>query len=128
MTEGGQTFFYNDKNGEFQWSDPVAADDKSKNILQNNTAIVNTNPSVTSSNTTATTTTSTTTKVNPELGDWRPYKDPETGSVFWYNIVTKVSQWECPINNPNSNINSSSNNKDDDSDAIVVNNDDDLGI
>ena len=24
-------------------------------------------------------------------------QDPETGSIFWYNTVTQVSQWECPM-------------------------------
>ena len=23
----------------------------------------------------------------PDLGDWRPYKDPETGNIFWFNQV-----------------------------------------
>ena len=123
MTEGGQTFFYNDKNGEFQWSDPVV-EDKNKSILQNNNNVVNTTTTVTNINTNNSN--NTTNKVNPELGDWRPYKDPETGSVFWYNIVTKISQWECPVSNPLANT--TTNNKDDDSEAIVVNNDDDLGI
>jgi hypothetical protein len=31
-----------------------------------------------------------------QKSDWKPYKDPETGAVFWYNSVTNVSQWNCP--------------------------------
>jgi ankyrin repeat protein len=74
MTEQGQTFYYNEKNGEFQWVSPGSGDqppiesspDKKK-------------------------------KEKKEKSDWKPYKDPDTGGVFWYNSKTKVSQWECPF-------------------------------
>ena len=32
----------------------------------------------------------------PITSDWKPYMDSASGSVFWYNHVTQVSQWECP--------------------------------
>ena len=32
-----------------------------------------------------------------EASQWKSYKDPETGSIFWHNVVTKASQWECPL-------------------------------
>lgn len=69
-TEAGQTFYYNDRNGDFQWVDPTekAAPDAPDDMME---------------------------KAKQE--EWKPYKDPESGLVFWYNTRTHVSQWECPI-------------------------------
>ena len=63
MTETGETFYYNDKNGEFQWVDPESDPEGAS---------------------------------KSESGNWKPYKDPESGAIFWYNAVTNISQWECP--------------------------------
>mmetsp|Transcript_17263 Transcript_17263/g.26933 ORF Transcript_17263/g.26933 Transcript_17263/m.26933 type:complete len:908 (-) Transcript_17263:209-2932(-) len=27
---------------------------------------------------------------------WKQYSDPASGNIFWYNEITKVSQWEAP--------------------------------
>ena len=35
-------------------------------------------------------------KTSDEASNWKPYKDPETDSIFWYNSVTLVSPWDCP--------------------------------
>lgn len=67
-TESGRTFYYNDKNGDFQWVNP-----EKQNIQDNE--MMN--------------------KAKEE--EWVPYKDPESGCIFWYNKRTNVSQWECPI-------------------------------
>ena len=29
--------------------------------------------------------------------NWVPYTDPNTGSVYYYNVVTGASQWERPV-------------------------------
>lgn len=29
--------------------------------------------------------------------EWRPYLDEDSDSIFWYNHITHVSQWECPF-------------------------------
>jgi hypothetical protein len=119
VTESGPTFYYNDKNGEFQWVDPSREE------------------AATSSESAGTS------------GDWKPYKDPQSGNIFWYNKVTGVSQWECPLetippelllhNNQedgdadgNASVNRSSNNnspeKDYDYSAVEVGHEDELGI
>jgi hypothetical protein len=108
VTESGPTFYYNDKNGEFQWVDP-ATDNSSSSEASTS-------------------------------GDWKPYKDPQSGNVFWYNKVTKISQWECPLetippelllnhdNERSSNNSSPEKEKQDDYSAVEVGHEDDLGI
>lgn len=70
-TEAGQTFYYNEKNGDFQWVNPETKDDKSDNNLEM--------------------------MEQAKEEEWIPYKDPESGCIFWYNKRTNVSQWECPL-------------------------------
>jgi len=76
MTESNNTFYYNEKTGEFQWASPN--DSGSGPAEQQQGA----DPTKTS--------------------DWKPYKDPDTGGIFWYNAVTQVSQWDCPFTAPSS--------------------------
>jgi len=94
-TESGRTFYYNDKDGSFQWDPPFATNNATAN---NKTATNNKTNSTSASATNYTTTTTTTTDPAEQNAHypWRAYIDPESGSVFWYNEVTFVSQWELP--------------------------------
>ena len=126
ITEGGQPFYYNDKNGEFQWeppdglpgakliakkSNPSAVEaglpgeagkssnqaSKSSEMLQM-TSAVNVPAVVDTFNSSASEL-----PVGEEHADeyeWHPYKDADTGALFWYNHITGVSQWECPYDPP----------------------------
>ena len=164
ITEGGQPFYYNDKNGEFQWEPPDSLGG-SKLITKksNPTAIVDDSNSNKSSNqasrsnemiiapvTTLGTSTASvmeqveTAPITEELNqpvdeyEWHPYKDADTGALFWYNHITGVSQWECPYDPPvvdnNDNTLTDDNNAyfdehdHDEHDAQVVHDTDDLGI
>ena len=70
----------------------------------------------------------------PVHTDWQPYKDPESGNIFWYNAVTQMSQWECPLDNVelvSGDLEPTSQKvvgDDDEDEAVEVLNDDDLGI
>lgn len=98
-TEGGKTFYYNDKNGEFQWANPH---DSRDNEMMN----------------------------QAKEQEWKPYKDPQTGAVFWYNHRTNVSQWECPLTDKNEIASSKSKNHSDryNETVVEVHSEDDLGI
>jgi hypothetical protein len=98
-TEKGQTFYYNDKNGDFQWVNPQ---EESTNAMMD----------------------------QAKEEEWVPYKDPESGCIFWYNTRTNVSQWECPLQPVN---NMSEGHQEEYGHAyadelVEVHNDDDLGI
>lgn len=67
-TEQGYTFYYNEKTGDFQWSNPEHQQNEQASMM-----------------------------IQAKKEDWKPYKDPATGAIFWYNEKTNVSQWECPI-------------------------------
>jgi len=73
MTESNNTFYYNEKTGEFQWASP-------NDSAAGPAAVAEADPTKSS--------------------DWKPYKDPDSGGIFWYNPVTQVSQWECPFTAP----------------------------
>jgi len=119
-TEAGQIFFYNEKNGEFQWEmpDELANASSSSSPPKNKSPDKNTKTKGSSSSSSPSSSTSpsaagavsssTTTTAEGmddhrssgiDTGDWKPYKDPDSGSIFWYNHVTQVSQWECPLQN-----------------------------
>ena len=67
--------------------------------------------------------------VGGEGSEWQPYKDPDSGSIFWYNTVTHVSQWECPLDDIDFQAGADNGGADsDDDDAVEVMGDDDLGI
>jgi len=133
ITESGRTFYYNDKDGSFQWEPPFATDHTTSKVKgggsgggQNkryvccNVCVLYSSyfPIVSDhhalchfgqyllyflipSSSVATTSTTTTNPQEPEEHNahypWRAYIDPESGSVFWYNEVTFVSQWELPV-------------------------------
>ena len=68
-----------------------------------------------------------------DMKSWKPYKDPESGSIFWYNSVTQVSQWECPFDNLDDKAKDAQEtvgvDDDDENEQVVqVGDDDDLGI
>jgi hypothetical protein len=100
--EGGQTFYYNDKNGEFQWEDPnrIATDDDKEHDMME----------------------------QAKEEDWKPYKDPTTGAIFWYNEKTKVSQWECPLHIPGQELKTDENMPGYAEELVEVYTDADLGL
>jgi hypothetical protein len=73
MTESNNTFYYNEKTGEFQWASP-------NDSAAGPAAAAEADPTKSS--------------------DWKPYKDPDSGGIFWYNTATQVSQWDCPFTAP----------------------------
>ena len=125
LTETGRTFYYNEKNGEFQWVEPDKGGSGSAGSAASGAGG---KPGTADEGVgDGTATGGGGGSSMPDLGDWKPYKDPETGAVFWYNQKTNVSQWECPFDSPNLN---SGNDRDLDGDeeAVQVITDDDLGI
>lgn len=111
-TENGRTFYYNDRDGTFQWDNPVhcnnsssdsnssrGGDDKmkgNKNRSDNNTSIEK-KVDKTKIDSCVHTYGSSSNSSQPIVGsDWKPYMDPASGSVFWYNHRTLLSQWELP--------------------------------
>jgi len=148
VTDTSQTFFYNEKNGEFQWHAPPGhpkykADASSgtspdKSVAQAMLGDVNvttgsnigegensTDPDATHGNG----------KGGGENSEWQPYKDPDSGSIFWYNTVTHVSQWDCPFDDVDFTGQKGGDGGDedgkhdsDDDDVLEVLDDDDLGI
>jgi hypothetical protein len=64
-TETGQNFYYNEKNGEFQWENPQEFHVSSDSVEGANRQIK-----------------------KEDSGVWKVYKDPETGNIFWYNSLT----------------------------------------
>ena len=134
LTETGQTFYYNEKNGEFQWIDPENSGGdgqmkKKKSHANNADGSKGLGRKMSS-------------KMSFDMKSWKPYKDPETGSLFWYNSKTQVSQWECPFDeieelkeDPNYDeaadrlkLDKDKVKDDEDDDAIEVLDTDDLGI
>lgn len=108
-TEAGQTFYYNDKNGDFQWINPTKDNTKEEKV---DTDMMD----------------------QAKEEEWVAYKDPDSGCVFWYNQKTHVSQWECPLE-PGSEGYIEPGNEHDDmaaenyaADLVEVHDDDDLGI
>jgi hypothetical protein len=100
-TEAGQTFYYNDKNGDFQWINP----DKETQTIEANEMME-----------------------QAKEEEWIPYKDPESGCIFWYNKRTNVSQWECPIAPPQSAESVAGDWAGAEEGVVEVHNDADLGI
>jgi hypothetical protein len=116
-TEGGKTFYYNEKTCSFQWEDPfITKSAKSKVIVQpsystssdtheqeekkNSTTNERKKPQDNNSSNDSDDVLNflkTDPNYRHEQTDWKPYTDESTGHVFWYNHVTKVSQWENPF-------------------------------
>eukprot|EP01041_Mallomonas_annulata_P005388 gene5388-10775_t len=146
-TEMDQIFYYNDKNGDFQWVNPNASTDTTSTSYETPAADIWTAAAATS---TMGTEGDNSSEIANDLNDWRAYQDPESGSMFWYNHKTNISQWECPhletesshsikdnSNNSNSNYSSrndrlrkrgNSNDYSEEIDVVNVYNDSDLGI
>jgi hypothetical protein len=86
VTESGQTFYYNDKDGSFQWEHPLGQAYARPGA--------NPGPSRTTGDN----------SLDASEGiaaadahyPWKAYLDPDSGSVFWYNEETHMSQWEMP--------------------------------
>ena len=136
LTETGQTFYYNEKNGDFQWVDPEEAGSGSDALMKKKRSLGS------NADTTKGLGRKMSSKVSFDMKSWKPYKDPETGSLFWYNSKTQISQWECPFDeieelkeDPNYDetadrlrMKEEKDKEDEDEDAVEVLDDDDLGI
>lgn len=97
-TEGGKTFYYNEKTCSFQWEDPFAtktaktkitvqaSSDSAEGYDHNKDASIAVNNDSNKNG-----------EYSVESTVWKPYMDETTGHVFWYNHVTKISQWENPF-------------------------------
>lgn len=97
--EEGKTFYYNEKTGDFQWTNPFQneVEDHLRGYghhqghhhhyqdyqeTQNDTYPMVNHHDL------------------PDFvlaSDWRPYLDENSGLVYWYNHTSKVSQWESPF-------------------------------
>ena len=132
-TEGGKTFYYNEKSCSFQWEDPFATlQAKSKISVQpsHSTSAGESQSDVRHNEPTIdlpSTSTERKLDIEQRTTEWKPYLDESTGHVFWYNHVTKVSQWENPFepersprDNPNPQLH--------DLEAFPVYHENDLGI
>jgi ankyrin repeat protein len=151
ITETGRAFFYNEKNGEFQWTPPpgVVPQSAATYTEPGNVATTMSEKSPDKTDSANPFSTGSPESVNneytnnnnsvdvsihsaPPPSDWQPYKDPDSGEIFWYNSVTQVSQWDCPLDNVNivdsSPTKGGDDDQDDDDEIIAVHNDDDLGI
>ena len=91
LTETGQTFYYNEKNGEFQWVDPAEGSSENDVLMKKK------NSHATVGNGGKGLGRKMSSKLSFDMKSWKPYKDPETGGLFWYNSKTQISQWECPF-------------------------------
>ena len=145
-TEGGRVFYYNDKNGDFKWVTPDVAESGHNTPLarqQPSTSPIGSHSNPVSAKNSVKQTNSQQEALPEGLSEWRAYKDPTTGAMFWYNEVctlfmycfltlifcfgkvTKVSQWECPdIATQHQSSHEDSNSQE----VVVVNNDEDLGL
>ena len=146
VTDTSQTFFYNEKNGEFQWHAPPGhpkykADASSgtspdKSVAQTMLGNVTTGSNIgEGENSADPDATHGNGKGGGENSEWQPYKDPDSGSIFWYNTVTHVSQWDCPFDDVDFTGQKGGDGGDedgkhdsDDDDVLEVLDDDDLGI
>jgi hypothetical protein len=124
-TEGGKTFYYNEKTCSFQWEDPFTTNDaKSKISVHPSSSDDHDDRRIKKE----------TAPFRPQIKEqqtsWTPYVDESTGHTFWYNHATKVSQWENPFENVSSSgaVDGKVKNKKDDFDAFPVFHDDDLGL
>lgn len=92
-TGAGRVFYYNEKNGDFKWVTPES--EAEGNSVQG-AAPTTPAPSSSGSGEAAPAGSGGSSAIDAELSNWRAYRDPTTGAIFWFNKVTNVSQWECP--------------------------------
>jgi len=142
VTESGQTFYYNEKNADFQWHPPksIAGNSNSNKSLSSNSSShkrgIDNNvvdAAVDARNNQqhqrqGSLDSGTLDDGRDGFGNWRPYKDPASGELFWYNEVTHVSQWETPAEVEYRGNGSYSGDNYYDHEIFQVHNEDDLGI
>eukprot|EP00607_Mallomonas_marina_P004325 CAMPEP_0182433932 /NCGR_PEP_ID=MMETSP1167-20130531/66506_1 /TAXON_ID=2988 /ORGANISM="Mallomonas Sp, Strain CCMP3275" /LENGTH=215 /DNA_ID=CAMNT_0024623207 /DNA_START=308 /DNA_END=955 /DNA_ORIENTATION=+ len=110
-TEMEGVFYYNDNNGDFQFVDPS---DNTSNEEEEGKTQRSSEP-----------------ETAGDLSDWKPYKDPNSGEIFWHNQKTNVSQWECPsveLSRQRKQRMYDAGDYDEEQDVVNVYNDADLGI
>jgi hypothetical protein len=94
-TGAGRVFYYNEKNGDFKWVTPESeAEGSSSNGASS--AHPTSTAQAESAHHSGGGSGAGGSAVDEELSNWRAYRDPNTGAIFWFNKVTHVSQWECP--------------------------------
>ena len=125
VTEKGRLFYYNDADGSFQWENPLLelnhglssssssstattavaeAGKKNRGVVAKTTSSSsssggNTNDITASQGRSSHHHQSKDDKDYIDLSTfpmWKAYLDPDSGSIFWYNEETHVSQWEMP--------------------------------
>jgi len=102
VTEKGQLFYYNDADGSFQWENPLLQHEHDPSPTGKTTK----GGMISGTTSIGITTASSTIGSRPSMHDkdyvdlsssmWKAYLDPDSGSIFWYNEETHVSQWEMP--------------------------------
>jgi hypothetical protein len=124
ITEGGRTFYYNDKDGSFQWEFPEDVDSRHKKKATNKQQLQRQQTqqqpqqhnyganaalgigyekdeqyyeySTSGEGQSYNYDEADTGNLGSEHYPWKAYLDPESGVAFWYNELTHVSQWETP--------------------------------
>ncbi len=111
------------RNGDFKWVTPDV--DSSQNSPAKGELPITPQHSQRSQEPLSAKGSSVSPQVSDGLSDWRAYKDPETGAIFWYNRVTNVSQWESPDEHLKAKQTESDHVNED---VVVVQSDADLGL
>ncbi len=92
-TEMHNVFYYNEENGSFQWIPPEGND----NTADQDTSLA-TSEIFTSSE-------METVISDTRKDEWKEFVDKESGSIYWFNSMTNVSQWENPFVNSKLSLN-----------------------
>jgi hypothetical protein len=107
VTEKGRLFYYNDADGSFQWENPLlehehshpsttAAGKKDRKGESKKTSSGNMNDDIVASSQGSHQPKDNKDYIDLSTSMWKAYLDPDSGSIFWYNEETHVSQWEMP--------------------------------
>jgi len=77
VTESGRTFYYNARDGSFQWECPDGVEKRAGEQAQSEQGGAQQ-------------------QAQDEHYPWRGYLDQDSGALFWYNELTGVSTWDMP--------------------------------
>ena len=129
-TGAGRIFYYNDKNGDFKWitQDVQADNNSSQSNVPSTIQQKQERQEDKSKNTTTGMEHESSAPPSDSLSDWRAYKDPNTGAIFWFNKRTNVSQWECPDQAVTNSSCGPTSGKIDSEEVKTVQSDEDLGL
>lgn len=110
VTEKGSVFYYNQRDGSFQWDSPWGNAVNQSNLASGRSphgaaTALETLPEYSNRGKDRESEAAapgmsvdgkSEVSICASTGDWQPYFDQDSGSVFWYNHKTCISQWECP--------------------------------